>query len=228
MSLNGKTLLTIVVAATTMACGDRNAQKSRSDSAVDQVSTSSRSVVPPPAGLKIAGVRLISDSAVTAPILEVSGNEYLVRIPQEMAAVLNDTLPGFTPLSRSAFDPALVRSVDAEDSSTAPLSVVIGDFNGDARPDIAMIGTSGDRQAKVILVAKSGSSGKPLLYFIGPERKATPEYPEFMYLQLLRPSTLSNGYVLRSDGVRLEIFDKAETLYYLDKGVLREAFTSGD
>jgi hypothetical protein len=211
-----------------IACVGRDAQTRAADSAATvpvSSSTPSRKLAQAP---KITGISLVVDSTKAQPTVERGLGEYVVRLPREMAHELYDHLPDFMPLSRSAYDSALATWVDTHDSAASALSVVIGDFDGDARTDIAMIGTSQDSVAQIILLARSDSTGKPRLLFLGPQQSATPQYPEMTYFSPLHASRLPNGFSLRTDGVRVIEFEQTQVLYYLDRGVLRQAYTSGD
>jgi hypothetical protein len=165
----------------------------------------------------LSGVQLVVDSAARDPRIEISGSDYVIRLPEQIAATLFDSLPQFNPLPRSAYDTTLVKWVDANDSAAAPLSVVIGDFDGNGRKDIALIGVSRDSVAKFMLLAASSGNRGPRLIHLVPQQLATPQYPESLYFSPLYPSRLSNGFDLRTDGIKFEAFEKGETLYYLDR-----------
>ena len=89
------------------------------------------------------GPRIVVDSTTTQPSIEVRDSEYVVRLPVSMVETLRDSLPGFSPLPVSTWHPVRVARIAAEAPGLALPSVVIGDFDGDSRLDIAMEGNAG-------------------------------------------------------------------------------------
>ena len=175
----------------------------------------------------LGGPLLVTDSTARDPRIETQGTNYVLYLPSEMARVLHDSLPGFTPLQQSAYPADLV----AQHSS--PLSVVIGDFNGDARRDIAVIGDSENTPAFFILLGKSDSIAEPriisilrpvpnrptnlrsyYLEYVGPERIAYPDNPKHVL-------------DLRTDAIHA-VSEDVSTIYYLLKGELRTFSVGGD
>ena len=218
----------VSVVAISLGCAEKKEQV-RSDT-VPIVPASETSAPSPVAIAPVGrdGAGLIVDGAQTAPSITETGDQYQIRIPTAMAKVLHDSLPGFTPLPRSAFDSSVIKWVDSHEREAAPLSVVIGDFDGDSRLDIAMMGTSLDSVARIMLLARPAPPQNTQLFFLGPPQLATPQYLQSQYLAPLQPSRLPNGFELRTAGVKSVVFDKTEVLFYLDQGSLRRAFTSDD
>ncbi|HMG99803.1 MAG TPA: hypothetical protein VK555_00250, partial [Terriglobales bacterium] len=103
--------------------------------------------------MEALGPRLVVDSAVIAARLDIIGNEYVLRISPSMARALQDSLPDFRPIPRSEFHKSVLSWVATDDSVSRPLSVVIGDFDGDGQRDAAMMGVSRDTSATVMVLA---------------------------------------------------------------------------
>jgi hypothetical protein len=169
---------------------------------------------------------------------------YVLHLPVKMAQVLYDSLPGFSPFERSAYKKDLVEWVDksasqqrqrdgrASDPASA-LSVVVGDFNGDSRRDVAMRGGSRDSSATVFLLAPSDGR-PPRLIFIGRPQQIFPSEREWVYLRPVHPGT-HTGFEeaegsaplnLRTDAVEVVAFEKASTIVFLENGTLQRFSTS--
>jgi hypothetical protein len=177
--------------------------------------------------LPTAGPRLVIDSSGGEPRLEARETEYVVHIPLEMWRVLNDSLPGFSPVQISTWHPGRVARIASESKGAALPSLVMGDFNGDSRLDVALAGKGLQRGASVILLARSAPNVGPRLFFISGGGTAD------TYLTIVRPQRIivdpeleAEPLDLRNDAVLSAIVDKAAVIYYLDNGVLREYTTS--
>ena len=230
-------------------------QAAKADRPHDSVSVVDKAIPePPPAAFVVdsGSPRLVVDSAVKEPVLELRNGEFVVRLPVDMARVLADSLPGFAPMKRAIFDKGLISWVDhyadrmprvsnPADSDAIwvrALSVVVGDFNGDSRRDIAMEGVAGDTFAIFFLLSASNSKEKPaLLYFHPPSKGASGTVTSFIdYLTLVHPGEIG-GFEedaseppvlqLRHDAVELGIFEKASEVYYVENGVVK-IFTTSD
>ncbi len=199
-----------------------------------------------------ASPRLVVDSVAKEPALELRNGEFIVRLPLDMARVLADSLPGFAPMKRAAFDTGLVSwrdhfadrgppALDPADSDgiwQSALSVVVGDFNGDSKRDVAMEGIAGDTFAVFFLLSASDVKSRPaLLYFHRPSKGNWSQTGATFinYLTLVHPGKVG-GFTeegepplldLRNDAVDYSIFEKASELYYVDKGVV-QIFTTSD
>jgi hypothetical protein len=196
--------------------------------------------------------RLVVDSAAKEPVLVLRNGEFVVRLPLDMARVLADNLPGFAPMKRAAFDTGLVRwrdhyadrgppSLDPADSDgvwASALSVVVGDFNGDSKRDVAMEGIAGDTFAVFFLLSASDVKSRPVLLYFHPPQKGnwSQTGATFInYLTLVHPGKVG-GFTeegdpplldLHNDAVDYSIFEKASELYYIEKGVV-QIFTTSD
>lgn len=166
------------------------------------------------------------DSLGMNPRLELMGDEYVVHISQSMARVLRDSLPGFSPLELSAWDPAVVSYVASRRPGYVLPSVVIGDFNGDSKLDLAMMGNAREGSATFMLLAESDSAPQPRILYIGrgESRVGLAE----VYISLIRPQIIRSDPTLerqpldlKTDAVLEVVIEKASLLYYLDHGTLR-------
>jgi len=182
--------------------------------------------------MEALGPRLVVDSAVIAARLDIIGNEYVLRISPSMARALQDSLPDFRPIPRSEFHKSVLSWVATDDSVSRPLSVVIGDFDGDGQRDAAMMGVSRDTSATVMVLARSDStSGSQLLYIHRPLRSVR-TWPAETFLRFVRrgPLTVKGEMTvvipLRADALEVVGYEKGSVLYYLDGGVLRKIITS--
>jgi hypothetical protein len=178
------------------------------------------------------GPRLLVDSATTQPSIEVRDSEYVVRLPIAMGQALRDSLPGFYPLPVSTWHPVRVARIAAEAPGLVLPSVVIGDFDGDSRLDIAMEGNAGPVGATFMLLANSANVPTPRLLFIS--RGEAIKDGRDSYLTLVRPQRINvdpeladSTLNLRNDAVQLVIVEKASLIYYIDHGAIRE-FTTSD
>lgn len=233
---------------TACAKPDRGTTTRAQDSAkaVETADTSSTASAIP---LNTRGPRLVVDSSGSSPHLELRNEEFVLHLPAAMARVLTDNLPGFTPTQRSAIDTALVSWVDHRIDRAIPtigepdsdlvfasaMSVAVGDFNGDGRPDVAMEGTAGDSVAAFFLLASPDSGSIPQLIYMYPTQKAWNFEPSINYMTLVRPGKL-HGFeevegpeplTLRTDAIEWAAFGKASEIYFLEGGVLKR-FTTSD
>jgi len=171
----------------------------------------------------LSGPRLVTDSFGTEPRLERQSMEYVVYLPLEMSQLLHDSLPDFSPVKLSVWHPRRVGRIISDSRGAALPSVVLGDFNGDSKLDIAMAGKGSRRGGTFILLAKPDGAQAQRLFFISGGESAD------SYLTIFRPQRIvvdpeleREPLELRTDAVLSAIVEKAAVLYYLDRGVLRE------
>jgi hypothetical protein len=168
--------------------------------------------------------------------MKLENGTFIVHLPPSMARVLNDSLPGFELVQRSAYDTAIVRWMDGwkQSDGPAPLSVAIGDFDGDSKADIAMKGIARDSAATVFVLGRSATRPEPRLIFVGRPQLADRATPEWVFLVLVRPGPItefdegqgSQVLQLRTEAVEVVYFEKASEVYYLIGGELRSVATS--
>jgi len=196
--------------------------------------------------------RLVIDSTAKEPTLQFRDGVFTVLLPLDMAGVLADSAPGFTPLKRSAFDKEVIAwmdqygermppSLDAKDSTAIwarALSVVIGDFNGDSKRDVAMEGVTGDAFVLFFLLSASTVNARPALLYFHPPSPGTAQYVKESVIDFLTrvPPGKITGFAeegespkldLHHDAVELSIFGKASEIYYIENGVV-QVFTTSD
>lgn len=175
------------------------------------------------------GPRVVVDSSAAEPRLVSRNNEYILLLPVAMARVLMDTLPGFEPSQLSSWPAARVANIVSENPDVSLASVVLGDFNGDSKTDVAMQGNAGRVGATFMLLAQSDSVPIPRIFLIdrGDAVKPTGD----SYISLMHPQKITDPLTqevldLRVDAVHYIVIEKASVVYYLDRGVIREYSTS--
>jgi hypothetical protein len=144
-----------------------------------------------------------------------------------MGRLLFDSLPGFSPQPQSLYSPGLTGG------RKSPMSVVTGDFDGDSKRDIVMVGTSQNTPVLIMLLAKSESSAKPKLLFLLRPDPNSPTSLGSKYLEFVAPKRIASPddkkvvLDLRADAVNL-IGENLSEIAYLDHGVLRWFSVAGD
>jgi hypothetical protein len=207
---------------------NRQARQGIDTATAPPLSNRSAAVETSDASTALGGPKLIVDSDARAPTLEITTGDYTVRLPPDAAKVLFDSLPGFAPISRASYAAGVKTEVSRNDRDALPLSVTLGDFDGDSVPDIAMIGFARDSVAAVVVLSSGGARAIPKLVFIAHPRSASVSLPQYTYLSPQGPAKISDEFSLRTDGVRLVVFDKTSGLYYFENGQLREFRDSED
>ena len=171
----------------------------------------------------MGGPDVVVDSAIAGPLLERTGNKFVLRLPAAMARALYDTLPHFTAIPQAYFGPP---PSDKPDSSR---SVMVGDFDGDSRQDVAMLGKSDSATVLLMLLASDGSA-KPHLVFIDPA--TPPDWPQYL-LHLVRrrkfvsPDNEDYTLDLRADAIHM-VSGIVSQICYLDHGKVAYFGLAGD
>jgi hypothetical protein len=173
------------------------------------------------------GPTLRFDSTISESRLDTAGGVFTVRLPSDMARVLNDSLPGFTPFPQTNYSSSL------RATHTTPLSIVLGDFNGDSSQDVAMLGESDSTPALIIVLARSAKTPEPrLVWVMRPAPHTSGGLPTY-YLEHLGPQTLTYPdhpkikLELRTDGI-YALNESVSTVYYLKDGQVRTFSMAGD
>lgn len=180
-------------------------------------STSSKSIEP------MGGPEVIVDSAISGVLLERRENKFVLRLPAAMARTLYDTLPHFTPIPQAYFG---APPPNMPDSSR---SAIVGDFDGDSRQDVVMLGKSDSATVLFMLLASDGS-GKPHIVFIDPA--TPPDWPQYL-LHLVRPrkfvSPDNEDYTLdlHADAIHM-VSGIVSQICYLDHGKVQYFGMAGD
>ncbi len=179
---------------------------------------------PPKLAEPLGGPSVIVDSTIVEAQLQRTGKELIVRLPPRMARLLYDTLPGFTVLRQSAYGPPSSHTPDSA------WSVVVGDFDGDSRRDVALLGASKNTPALFFLLANSDSANQPHIVFIEP---ATPPDRRSYTMHFVGPGKFpspdNDEYVLdlHTDAIQLTS-ELVSTICYLEHGALRWFSLFGD
>ena len=173
------------------------------------------------------GPLIVVDSSAREPSVELRGTEYILSLPSGMARVLYDSLPRFTPLLQSTYPGDIVRN------RNSPLSVVVGDFNGDSVRDVAMIGDSDNTPAFIFLLAKSDSIAEPRVVSILRPVPNSPTDLRSYYIQSVAPQRIAYPgspqtiLDLKTDAIHA-LSENVSTIYYLDHAKVRTFSVGGD
>jgi hypothetical protein len=172
----------------------------------------------------VAGPDVVIDSAATQPVLETRDNRFTLRLPLAMARVVYDTLPRFQP-----FPEATTYGTPPPGQPDSAESVIVGDFDGDSRPDVAMLGKS-DTTTVFFMILAADSTRRPKIVFVD---RATPIDPSVYHLHLRRPQRIhdpdNDDYFLdlRTDAIYMVSGEHAQ-LCYLDHGTVKYFSLTGD
>jgi hypothetical protein len=219
--------LAAIVAAQGCRQSDENARIAQSvPSSVSSTETATKTIEPN----THAGPLLIPDSTIVDPRIETLGDQYVSRLPADMARVLYDSLPGFTPIQQSAYPPG----ISAKHNS--PLSVVVGDFNGDSRQDLVMVGRFQNTPIFLMLLGKSEPTKQAQLIVIARPEPGTPTEIDTNYFEHVGPHRIKNPddptsfFDLRTDGVLVQNAhdDKIYAIYFWDHGEVQQYSLGGD
>jgi len=144
-----------------------------------------------------------------------------------MAQLLYDSLPGFYAQPQSSYSPGLVGG------RKTPMAVVVGDFDGDSRRDVAMVGVSENTPVLIMLLANSQTSASPKLVFLLRPKPNTPTSLGSDYLEFVAPARIPSPddktvvLDLHSDAVNI-VGPNVSEIAYLDHGVVRWFSVGGD
>ncbi len=197
---------TIVSVMLLCACGrERSADKvATSIKAVDDtgaVAIPAESTPAPAKAPRYVNAAIVSDTLVTEPQIESRDTTWTLRLPPNMVRVLEDSLPG-------------LRAHE----------LVIGDFNGDSKRDVAIDADAPKVSAFLILLSKSDSVPEPRLFLVWKAESRIADLYTFM--RLVHPQEfpgdgeMTAPYTLRTDAV-LYGYEMAASIYFIEKGELR-------
>lgn len=171
-------------------------------------------------GAPLRGPDLGVDSSISQPRIDTLEDVYVVRLPYDIAGLLKDSLPRFTPFPQANYP------IQFAAAHGAPLSVVLGDFNGDSATDVAMLGRSDNMFALIILLAKSVKTQQARLMYALKLPTSRPGDLRGFYLERVGAHTPihSNGGNTRinlpTDALRVSS-DTAFIVYYLKGNEVR-------
>lgn len=221
----------ILAAVLLVACTRTQDKSTRSDSSSFSASSTSSALLDsaPVAYTAPAkaydGPRIAPDSLVRQPLLELQGNEWVLRLPSAMARILYDSLPGFTPYQLSGFSASGVAQMLTRDPGAALPSLVVGDFNGDSTLDVGMEGSTAKQSAFLLLISRSARVAEPklLIAWRKDDTKRDPEnYMGLQHPQHFEETDCVSAFDLRHDAVIYGYSDKAASIYYVEKGALAQ------
>ena len=163
--------------------------------------TASESQPAPENTRRYMNAAIVRDTLVNEPQVEPRDSAWILRLPPDMARVLDDSLPGLK-----------------------VHELVIGDFNGDSRQDVAIDADAPKTSAFVILLSKSDSVPKPRLFFVWKTESRVADL--YSYMSLVHPQEfpgdgeMTGPYTLRTDAV-LYGHEMSAMIYFIEKGELR-------
>ena len=208
-----------------IGCGrEQKPQQTTSSStprSVDSIQTQISAAAP----ASRTGPRLVIDSAAAEPRIDTLDTEFIVRVPLKLAQILEDSFPKFSLFSRSNYASTEVANIDRNEPQKSPLTATAGDFDGDGRRDLAMLGRSSNAVFAFVILL---SDDQPRLLIL--EHQFAPVFDSLSeYISLVKPQTMS-GYggrrktelKLATDGIQKEIVEKLSLLIYLDHGLVKQ------
>ena len=170
-------------------------------------------------------VRIVADSNAAGVRLEVTSGQPVLHVPMGAFKTLSDSLPGFAPFPVSAYDSTVWTTEAERDSARVSPSVVVGDFDGDARADVAMVGISRDTTAEVILLSNPANRGGSNLLFMNPRRSGTGSAKAGVLLRAVGANEMASRFRVQRDGVEVVDVGKGSVVFYWDNAVLKQIQT---
>jgi hypothetical protein len=214
----------LVAAAMLVACHSSDKEPQAAPRVPSSSSPTPDSIaITPKAVLPREGPRIIIDSGLTEAKFEHTAREFILRLPTDMAQALYDSLPEFVPYQVSAWSPEAVHYTDWRSNGGAIPSLVVGDFNGDSKQDVAMQGSAKNASGFFILLAKSDSVRQSALLFA--IRLDPQDVDPDIYMGLIRPQEFQGDserepFELRTDAVMHGYSDKAASIYFVRGGAI--------
>lgn len=212
----------LVLCVTVCGCTSEssNQRASTTDSAPTTVDSSPRSTPPN------EPVTIVADSNASGAQLEVRLGHAVLHLPATAYKTLSDSLPGFAPFPVSSYDSAVWASeVDRDSSAVAP-SIVLGDFDGDKRADVAMVGVSRDTAVEIILLSKTTDAGGSNLLPINPRRAGVSSAKADVLLRRISADVMANQFQVSKDAVEVVDIGKGSEIFYWDNGRLKQIQSS--
>jgi len=183
---------------------------------------------------------MIVDSSVTSPeIRRVAGIPQLV-LPLSFATALRAAQPDFAPLHRRDFERDALNSANDTSAASAAFGTV-GDFDGDGRADVALIGARNRKSLILALLNEARGVRVVVVDSGGMIPGADTLHWNITVLQVHRPErvTISDYddtpgkqpapdayFDLKHDGIDEEYYGKASTLWWWDGHRFRGILTS--
>jgi len=155
------------------------------------------------------------------PQLMRLGDDWVLRMPSAMGEALRDFDPVFVPLRTADYAPAVLAMAET------PFAV-IGDFNGDGKPDLALYGRSRGRRRLLAVMSEGASYTVVLLLEVLPRRGQM----ETTALIRARPGRYvaaragAPPLVLTTDAFKVVLVHEAAYLQYWHEGEFHQFFTA--
>ena len=218
-------LLTVALYCTVIDCApnDRETRSTTLQKADETSLPANPSSTPALTARVLSGPTILVDSTMKQARLDRGSGQLIVRLSSQMARAMYDSFPDFMPVPQSTYGEPRPNESDSANS------VVIGDFDGDALQDVAMVGTSRNSAVLFMLLAKPDSAGRTIfliepasppdspayrLGFVGPQRLQSPDNKDYFV-------------DLRTDAIHLQS-ETVSAVCYLDHGSLRWFGMAGD
>ena len=99
---------------------------------------------------------MLPDDSIAGPRLVGTGAERRLLLPPRLMDVLRAQQPGFETMRRADLAPDSRDLVAGSDDRRVAPFAVIGDFDGDRRPDVAMFGHAGPHRRIVVILDRRG------------------------------------------------------------------------
>jgi hypothetical protein len=162
--------------------------------------------------------RPVVEASPAAPAIELTDSAaFRLSLPTAMVRVLHDSVPGFEPWSMDHYDPDVRKSYFLSFRSVP--SAVIGDFNGDGIPDVAIDGRTGTEAITAVLLSERGGYRFIVIRRTGfnavtAVRGRSIEYLAFQPPGKIGPGQTADSLMLRTDAFEYVWDEKAALLYY--------------
>ena len=195
---------TIAAAAMIYACAQErprdnvhSATKDVKDTIVSLAPPESQPLAPTQRYMNAA---IVTDTLISEPRVDSRDSTLDLYLPTAVVRILYDSLPGLK-----------------------VHELVIGDFNGDSRRDIAIDADASGTSAFLIVLSKCDSVQQPQLFFAW---KGGPRVADlYTHMALVHPQEfpgdgeMTGPYTLRTDAV-LYGYEMAASIYFIEKGEL--------
>ena len=170
---------------------------------------------------------LLRDDSASGPRIVGTGAERRLHLPPRLLDVLHAQQPGFETMRRADLAPDSRDGFPGADESRIAPFAVIADFDGDRRPDVAMLGR--DREHRRIVVILDRAAG-PRVHAMAEDYGAEPDsLGVHQYLGLNGPGDTffedeaGHHIHLRNAAVLVESEGASEIWYYVNGRFLHAA-----
>lgn len=168
---------------------------------------------------------IVPDSAITDPRLDEADGVYMLHLPRAMDSALKALSPDFHTLPRTSYSADIRHFLPHH-----PLFAVVADFDGDGRPDVAMLGNVG----LVAIFNVANASRAMCVTQCGSATSSDSRYQLDIYLELQPKGKVEipdmdggapESVTVDHDGFQMIYFEKASELYYWSGGKWKSIVT---